>query len=399
MKFSVLLPTRNRLELLQYAVETVRRQDYDNWEIIVSDNHSDQDIAGYIRSLNDDRVRYFRTDTFIPVTDNWNNALERSTGDYVIMLGDDDCLLPRYFLTIRDLVQRFERPDLIYTSALLYAYPGVMPGFPDGFLQPYGYASFLHPSKDAYWLERAAAHDAVRQSMSFRVVYGFNMQFAIVSRSMIERLKPYGSFYQSPYPDYYAMNALFLKGERILVYPHPLVTIGISPKSFGYFYFNDTEESGVQFLKNIPDQHMANRLAAVILPGTNMNTSWLLAMETLKANFGADGSLRVYYARYRLLQLVQMLGNTCVKSRTSRRSLLRLLGYLKGWEIPVYGICIVVISIIMAFLPVERRQRYFDRLISLLRTYPRYDPGKIEGKFRNIVDVFEHKDRFPADVT
>ena len=34
MKFSVLLPTRDRLELLRLAVETVRRQDYDDWEII-----------------------------------------------------------------------------------------------------------------------------------------------------------------------------------------------------------------------------------------------------------------------------------------------------------------------------------------------------------------------------
>ena len=45
MKFSVLLPTRNRLEYLRYAVETVRRQDYADWEIIVSDNCSEDDIV------------------------------------------------------------------------------------------------------------------------------------------------------------------------------------------------------------------------------------------------------------------------------------------------------------------------------------------------------------------
>jgi len=38
MKFSVLIPTRNHLDLLSYAIETVRRQDYSDWEIIVSDN-------------------------------------------------------------------------------------------------------------------------------------------------------------------------------------------------------------------------------------------------------------------------------------------------------------------------------------------------------------------------
>ena len=86
MKFSVLLPTRNRLEYLRYAVETVRRQDYDNWEIIVSDNDSAEDIRGFVDALADDRIVYLRTGSFVPVTENWNNALSHSTGDYVVML-------------------------------------------------------------------------------------------------------------------------------------------------------------------------------------------------------------------------------------------------------------------------------------------------------------------------
>ena len=45
MKFSILLPTRDRLELLKLAVESVRLQDYAEWEIIVSDNASSQDVC------------------------------------------------------------------------------------------------------------------------------------------------------------------------------------------------------------------------------------------------------------------------------------------------------------------------------------------------------------------
>ena len=44
---SVLLPTKNRLTYLRYAVESVRRQDYPHWEIVISDNHSEEDILGY----------------------------------------------------------------------------------------------------------------------------------------------------------------------------------------------------------------------------------------------------------------------------------------------------------------------------------------------------------------
>ncbi len=107
MKFSVLLPTRNRLEYLRYAVETVRRQDYSNWEIIVSDNCSEEDISAYVHSLNEPRIKYVRTLELVPVTDNWNNALQQCDGDYVVMLGDDDGLLPGYFSTLLRIFSRF----------------------------------------------------------------------------------------------------------------------------------------------------------------------------------------------------------------------------------------------------------------------------------------------------
>ena len=51
IKFSVLLPTKNRLELLKSAIWSVREQNYDNWEIIVADNCSQEDIKGYLDSL------------------------------------------------------------------------------------------------------------------------------------------------------------------------------------------------------------------------------------------------------------------------------------------------------------------------------------------------------------
>ena len=153
MKFSVLLPTRNRLDLLSYAIETVRRQDYSDWEIIVSDNFSEEDIASYVRSLNDPRIKYFRTDAFIPVTDNWNNALEQSAGDYIIMLGDDDGLMKGYFSTLGHVIEKYDAPDLIYTSAYLYAYPGVMPDFPDGFLRSYNNREIYRSAGTPFWLE------------------------------------------------------------------------------------------------------------------------------------------------------------------------------------------------------------------------------------------------------
>ena len=381
MKFSVLLPTRNRLELLRYAIETVRRQDYADWEIVVSDNASEEDIAGHVRSLGDARIRYFRTQTFVPVTDNWNNALEKSTGDYVVMLGDDDCLMKGYFSTLRRLIEQYGAPDLVYHSALLYAYPGVMPGFPEGFVQPYGYARFLKHAKEPFWLERATALQCVRDAMNFRVTFGFNMQFALISRRLISALLDKGPFFQSPYPDYYAMNAALLKAERILVCPQALVTIGVSPKSFGYYYVNRAEQRGVEFLNNAPDRESFRWLEHVVLPGTEMNNSWLLAMEILRRNFGEEFGLEVSYSRYRLLQILQAC--TADEPRTGLPWAKLRFGE-KCVAAAVWGL-----AAFAGLVSSRLRRKVGVGLMALAGAYPLFAPQRITGRYRNILEVHE----------
>lgn len=384
VKFSVLLPTRNRLDLLSRAIETVIRQDYDDWEIIVSDNYSEEDVAGYVQSLGEKRIKYYRTDSFVPVTDNWNNALDKSDGDYVIMLGDDDGLMQGYFSTLNRLIERYDAPDFLYTSALLYAYPGVMPGHPDGFLMSYSNREIFHSVSEPFWLKKSEAEKYVQESLNFRVTFDYNMQFSLVSRKLIDEMKQYGSFYQSPYPDYYASNALMLKAERILVVPQSLVTIGISPKSFGYYYFNDAESDGNEFLNNLPNREMADRLKTVIMPGITMNTSWLVSMETLAVNFRTEMSLRVNYSRYRLIQVFAiyagLLGNKSVG-----KAYQQMKKEMHGGEWLRYGFILFLLEKITP----RRYRAYLAHRIQLLPdSHPGAPMPRVEGIFRTILDVF-----------
>ena len=53
---SVVIPTHNRLDLLKDAVDSVLRQANADWELVVFDNASTDDIAGYVATLADTRV-------------------------------------------------------------------------------------------------------------------------------------------------------------------------------------------------------------------------------------------------------------------------------------------------------------------------------------------------------
>ena len=390
MKFSVLLPTRNRLELLKYAIETVRRQDYDNWEIIVSDNDSEEDIASYLISLNDERVKYYRTDGFLPVTDNWNNALEKSSGEYVIMLGDDDCLMKGYFSSLAAAIKEFDEPDFVYTKAFMYAYPGVIPEHPKGYLRLGGCASFFRSKDKPFLLGTKEARNLGRQSMNFRLFFDYNMQFSAISRKFILSLEYTGKFFQSPYPDYYAHNVMFLKAERILIYPLPLVTVGISPKSFGFYYHNRLEKQGAAFLKNVPDPVISKKLEDIVLPGNDINTCWLYSMETILSNFGKEFEFPVTYRRYRFLQFLSVLRGYYYDKSFSREDLRFIFSNIRIGEKLLYGISLKLCFMLLFSIPWALKRNIADHIQYYLgRQYPLIDT-KVSGNcFTNILEVLE----------
>jgi glycosyltransferase involved in cell wall biosynthesis len=91
--FSILIPSRNRLELLRHAVDSVLAQEAD-FEIVIADNASEEPYGDYVASLGSVAAGSVRSEESLPVTQNWNRALAASRGRYVVMLGDDDALVP-----------------------------------------------------------------------------------------------------------------------------------------------------------------------------------------------------------------------------------------------------------------------------------------------------------------
>jgi glycosyltransferase involved in cell wall biosynthesis len=392
MLLSVLLPTHNRLEYLRYAIESVRRQDADGWEVIVSDNASTEDIAGYVSELRDERIRYVRTDGFVPVTENWNNALRHSRGEYVVMLGDDDALLPGYCAALQALVDRFGRPDVIYTGALLFAYPGVLPDGRAGYVRSGSSASFFRGAKEPFRLDPAQARGLVADAMAFRSSYPFNMQYVAVSRDAIHELADGGDFYRSPFPDFYAMNLLFALVPAIVVDPRPRVAIGITKRSYGYFYFNQREREAEALLNNdATDPDIRRDLQDELVPGTNLNTGWLLAMEALHRHLGSPSSPRPDYYRYRLLQAVYCYHHHYLDGSVTRDDLNEVRRRIRFKDRLWLGLGARIGGRLARRLPASVRRsvgRIFD--VALRRQAPGKRPQQAVGRYRNMLDLIEH---------
>lgn len=325
-EFSVLLPTRNRAELLTQAIATVQAQDEASWEIVVSDNASVDDVRGLVESLDDPRIRYLRTDVPLPVTANWNRAADAATGRWVVMLGDDDGLPAGYMRTMREACAALADPDLIYHGAYHFMAPGVLPGQTQGTVSDVTQCySMLHGRDAPAIIPLEEARAAARAALDMRALSAFNMQYFLFRRDFLERLRADGPVFRGPFPDFYTANFALLRAARVGVVPRPMTVIGITPKSYGFFYHNDAEAEGTDMLGN---QHFRDEVAPELrkrlLPGSYLNTQWLVSVALVRDALPDDSSLRLGVSRYRRLQIV----DTVLRHYTTGRPVGTALGQM-----------------------------------------------------------------------
>jgi glycosyltransferase involved in cell wall biosynthesis len=95
-KVSVCIPTYNAAAFLADAIDSVLAQNFSDFELVVSDDASDDETPSICRKYVDPRFRATRSDRRLGQAGNWNRCLELASGEYVILLHADDQLLPGY---------------------------------------------------------------------------------------------------------------------------------------------------------------------------------------------------------------------------------------------------------------------------------------------------------------
>lgn len=251
MRYSVLLPTRNGGEFLRNCIESILSQEYDDFELVISDNaNTDQTPAIIDEFRSDPRVHTIRLNEAVPVTDNWNAAYDASSGDYILMMGDDDLLLPGYFARMDALLDRNAQPDCVLYNGYSFIAPGSVADDPRSYYSPrhFAFGSDFAEEKE---LTPAAKFGIVLDMFRWTSRIPLNMQTTLVARRAAEKIA--GGFFQPPFPDHYALNAMLVMGCRWLFTPERLVVVGVSPKSFGHYVYSGKQDSGLAYLGIDPE--------------------------------------------------------------------------------------------------------------------------------------------------
>jgi glycosyltransferase involved in cell wall biosynthesis len=117
--FSIVIPTFNRVDLLKLALHSALNQaDFDNFEVVVVDDCSDDGTWSYLQSVASPRLRIVRNELRLGMGLNWKKAIDSSRGQFIYLLQDDDCALPQLLSVSASLFNRY-RNDLVCFATCL----------------------------------------------------------------------------------------------------------------------------------------------------------------------------------------------------------------------------------------------------------------------------------------
>lgn len=120
MKFSFVLPAY-KATYLQQAMQSILSQTYSDFELIVVDDCSPEDIEGIVSGFKDERISYLRNEKNIGGHDlvgQWNKCLSYAEGEYVILATDDDLYAPEFLKTFVPLIWEYPSVDIFRARVL-----------------------------------------------------------------------------------------------------------------------------------------------------------------------------------------------------------------------------------------------------------------------------------------
>lgn len=278
--FSIVIPTRNHADLLRYAIQSVLRQDCDDYELIISDNDSSDDTRRTALQFNSPRIRYVNTGKYLTRLDSWNYAHTQAAGDYILLLGDDDYLVPSVLRQVKKIVQQ--------TSALMISWGYIL--FNDATFNDVGSQNTIQAKKFTNRVLKVSTKEMIKTYFSMaswedvQVSFVHHPSSVCISRSIANEIsQEYGAFYENPLGDTISIVRSLAYTDFVFILDKPLLIVGRGSRSHVHQFVFSLEEAW---------NEVASELSFVIFKGKYLVN---LSMESvLKVKYGDPERFKDY---------------------------------------------------------------------------------------------------------
>ena len=113
-KTSILMATYNRKDLISTAIDSVRGQTFNAWELIIV-NDGGESVADIVNGYNDERIIY-HDEEHCSKGHAVNTAFSLSSGDFIAYLDDDDIWLPNHLERALFFLRNLPQVQMTYSD-------------------------------------------------------------------------------------------------------------------------------------------------------------------------------------------------------------------------------------------------------------------------------------------
>ncbi|MGE0090012.1 MAG: glycosyltransferase family 2 protein [Bacteroidales bacterium] len=104
-------------KFIDSAINSILNQTYKDFELIIVNDNSPENLEEIIDHFNDPRIRYYKNENNIgkdSLVKSWNKCLEYAKGEYFILFSDDDIYEPTFLQELFNLSLKYPDVDLFH---------------------------------------------------------------------------------------------------------------------------------------------------------------------------------------------------------------------------------------------------------------------------------------------
>jgi len=213
--FSIIMPTRNRADLLCYSLKCAKAQEFDDFEILVSNNYSSDETEKIILDSLDSRTRYIHTNRSLPMPDSWEFALAHAKGEYILFSCDDDALRPDLLQFLYNLIKK-RKPYCVSWMFGVYIHPNWYDKTIENSLKLYSYSQKITECNSETLLK-----DLFDMKINKVAIQLPKMLNSCCHKDVLNKIKnKLGKIFLPPCPDYSVAAAILTLIQKVLFKVH-----------------------------------------------------------------------------------------------------------------------------------------------------------------------------------
>lgn len=280
---SIVLPTRDRPEMVELSLACLSRQSFSDFEVIVVDNYIDSSCRDkFLPYQSDERFHYYTPETALPMADNWEFAITKARGEYVAVISEKYLFRHDALQIVFDNVNRYpapERPEVITWWHETFTLQSTA-----GNLLAGRYAPLNKPQAPVEY----QGLDELRRRMSF-AKRPYSRQVGVKEclgkiysgcfhRDLLSQIKiKFGRIFQPTMPDITSMTAAMSFNPKCVDLGQPLILVCASPEISNGFQTLTNSEKFKAFYADVD----ANKyqLGELPLPELSLSLNNLIAHD------------------------------------------------------------------------------------------------------------------------